>query len=194
MIFLFQSFLFFFQKITTKSPPLNQTQAKEHYYLSLLFFIRTLQLVLRVLPKSNLATKNTNSTTKNSNLDHNNTNKRKKKRNRDQTQTQTQITNRDQTQTKPRSQPKPKSSADPTTDPCSQHPHASLRIFPIGFLNGRVIIVDSKVLDENKPDPADVLNSIVFEVELLLFVDVVVVVVVVLSKSFDGVEKVRPRN
>ena len=31
---------------------------------------------------------------------------------------------------KPRSQPKPKSSADPTTDPCSQHPHASLQIFP----------------------------------------------------------------
>ena len=125
MIFLFQSFLFFFQKITTKSPPLNQ----KHYYLSLLFFIRTLQLVLRVLPRSN-------PTTKNSNLDHNNTNKRKKKRNRDQTQTWTQITNRDQTQTKPRSQPKPKSSADPTANPCSQHPHASLQIFPIGFLNG----------------------------------------------------------
>ena len=63
-------------------------------------------------------------------------------------------------------------------------------------MNGRVVIVDLKVLDENKPGPADVLNGIVFEVELLLFVDVVVVVVVVvvLSKSFDGVEKVRPRN
>ena len=63
----------------------------------------------------------------------------------------------------------------------------------LGFLNGRVVIIDLKVLDENKPGPADVLNSIVFEVELLLFVDDVVVVVV-LSKSFDKVEKVRLRN
>ena len=55
---------------------------------------------------------------------------KRKKRNRGQTQTQTQITNRDQAQTKPISQPKPKSSANPTTNPCSQHPHASLQIFP----------------------------------------------------------------
>ena len=156
-------FFFFFQKITTESPPLNQTQAKEHYYLSLLFFIRTLQLVLCVLPRSNPTTKNTNPATKNSNLNHNNTNEKKKKekkRNRDQTQTQTQITNRDQTQMKPKSQPKPKSSANPTTDPCSQHPHASLQIFPIGFLNGQVVIVDSEVLDENEPGPARPMSSI----------------------------------
>ena len=65
----------------------------------------------------------------------------------------------------------------------------------LGFLNGRVVIVDLKVLNENEPGLAGVLNNVVFEVELLLFVDVVVVVVVVvLSKSFDGVEKVGPRN
>ena len=119
--------------------------------------------------------------------------RKRKKRNKDQTQTQTQITNRDQTQTKPRSQPKPKSSTDPTINPCSQHPHASLQIFPIGFLNGWVVIIDLEVLDENELDPADVLNGVVFKVELLLFVDVVVVLVV-LFEIFNGVEKVRPRN
>ena len=61
----------------------------------------------------------------------------------------------------------------------------------LGFLNGRVIIVDLEVLDENVLGLAGVLNGVVFEVELLLFV---VDVVVVLSESFDGVEKVRPRN
>ena len=61
----------------------------------------------------------------------------------------------------------------------------------LGFLNGRVIIVDLEVLDENVLSLAGVLNGIVFEVELLLFV---VDVVVVLSESFDGIEKVRPRN
>ena len=40
---------------------------------------RALQLVLRVLPGSNPATKKRNPTTKNSNLDHNNTNEKKKK-------------------------------------------------------------------------------------------------------------------
>ena len=59
--------------------------------------------------------------------------KKERKKERDQTQTQTQITNRDQTQMKPRSQPKPKSLANPTTDPCSQHPHARLQNFPIVF-------------------------------------------------------------
>ena len=63
----------------------------------------------------------------------------------------------------------------------------------LGFLNGRVVIVDLIVLNENEPGLAGVLNNVVFEVELLLFVDVVVVVMV-LSESFDGVEKVRPRN
>ena len=61
----------------------------------------------------------------------------------------------------------------------------------LGFLNGRVVIVDLEVLDENELGLAGVLNGVVFEVELLLFV---VDVVVVLSESFDGVEKVRPRN
>ena len=61
----------------------------------------------------------------------------------------------------------------------------------LGFLNGRVIIADLEVLDENVLSLAGVLNGIVFEVELLLFV---VDVVVVLSESFDGIEKVRPRN
>ena len=46
---------------------------KKNYYLSLLFFIRTLQIVLRVLPRSNPATKKWNP-------DHNNTNKKKKKK------------------------------------------------------------------------------------------------------------------
>ena len=62
---------------------------------------------------------------------------KKKKKNREQTQIETQITNRDQTQTKPKSQPKPKSSANPTIDPCSQHPHARLQIFPIVFTASR---------------------------------------------------------
>ncbi|KAK9985606.1 hypothetical protein SO802_030557 [Lithocarpus litseifolius] len=58
------------------------------------------------------------------------------------------------------------------------------RMETLGFLNGRVVIVDVKVLDENEFDWAGVLNGIVFEVELLLFV----VVVVVLSESFGEVE------
>ena len=66
------------------------------------------------------------------------------------------------------------------------------RIETLGFLDGRVVIVDPEVLDKNEPGPTGVLNGVVFEVELLLFVDVVVVVV--LSESFDGVEKVSPRN
>ena len=65
------------------------------------------------------------------------------------------------------------------------------RIETLGFLDGRVVIVDPEVLDENESGPTGVLNGVVFEVELLLFVDVVVVV---LSESFDGVEKVSPRN
>ena len=64
------------------------------------------------------------------------------------------------------------------------------RIETLGFLDGRVVIVDPEVLDENESGPTGVLNGVVFEVELLLFVDVVVV----LSESFDGVEKVSPRN
>jgi len=64
------------------------------------------------------------------------------------------------------------------------------RIETLGFLDGRVVIVDREALDENEPGPAGVLDGVVFEVELLLFVDVVVV----LSESFDGVEKVSPRN
>ena len=63
----------------------------------------------------------------------------------------------------------------------------------LGFLNDWVVIIDLKVLNENEPGLAGVLNNVVFEVELLLFVDVVVVVMV-LSESFDGVVKVRPRN
>ena len=65
----------------------NSNPAKEHYYLSLLFFIRTLQLVLCVLPRSNPTTKNTNPATKNSNLDHNNTNGKKEKKQRPDTNT-----------------------------------------------------------------------------------------------------------
>ena len=73
---------------------------------------------------------------------------KKKKRNRDQTQTHTQITNRDQTQTKPRSQPNPKSSTDPSTDPCSQHPHASLQIFPIVFTASRPLDLHDQNLED----------------------------------------------
>ena len=76
--------------------------------------------------------------TKNSKLDHKNTNKNKKIKKKIETkQIETQITNRNQTQTKPRSQAKPKSSTDPTTDPCSQHPHARLQIFHIVFTASR---------------------------------------------------------
>ena len=92
---------------------------------------RALQLVLRVLPGSNPATKKTNPATKNSNLDHNNKNEKKKKKKKKKKQRPNTNTNPDnQTQMKPRSQPKPKSLADPTTDPCSQHPQASLQNFP----------------------------------------------------------------
>ena len=59
--------------------------------------------------------------------------KRKKKKKKKKKKKQRPNTNTDpdnQTQMKPRSQPKPKSLADPTTDPCSQHPHASLQNFP----------------------------------------------------------------
>ena len=62
-----------------------------------------------------------------------------------------------------------------------------------GFLNGQVVMVDLEVLDENEPGLISVPNSLIFEVELLLFVDVVVVLVV-LFEIFNGVEKVRPRN
>ena len=62
-----------------------------------------------------------------------------------------------------------------------------------GFLNGQVVMVDLEVLDENEPGLIGVPNSVIFEVELLLFVDVVVVLVVLLE-IFNGVEKVRPRN
>ena len=90
MNFLFQSFLFIYfpeDHPRIKPKQKNRNPAKEHYYLSLLFFIRTLQLVFRVLPKSNLATKNTNPATKNLNLDHNNTNEKKEKKQRPNTNT-----------------------------------------------------------------------------------------------------------
>ena len=68
---------------------------------------RTLQLVLHVLPRINLATnnsnidhKNTNPTTKNLNPDHKNTNKKKNKRNRDQIQIETKHKQRPKSQTK----------------------------------------------------------------------------------------------
>ena len=78
--------IFFFSEDHHRIKPKqkNRNPAKENYYLSLLFFIRTLQLVLRVLPRSNPATKNTNPATKNSNLDHNNTNEKKKKKKKKQ--------------------------------------------------------------------------------------------------------------
>nr|POF15671.1 hypothetical protein CFP56_35310 [Quercus suber]POF15674.1 hypothetical protein CFP56_35313 [Quercus suber] len=34
----------------------------------------------------------------------------------------------------------------------------------LGFLDGRVVIVDPEVLDENEPGPAGVLNGVVFEI------------------------------